>query len=410
MAEAAFPPDVFRGVRVVELAQWLFVPTTGVLLADWGADVIKIEHPVTGDSYRGLASQGIHPVSNGINPALESANRGKRSLGLDVSRPGGRDLFLRLVARADVFLTNFLPGSLDRLGFTLEALRAVNPGLIVARGHGFGARGPDRDMPGYDATAYWARGGLGETLTPAGLAQPIAQRGGMGDRSAAAQLAFGIAGALFRRERTGEPSVVDVSLLATAMWTLGSDVLSALQGHFRPAPPIEERSPTANPLVNTYRTRDGRFLSLIFLQPDRYWPELCRALGRPELAADPRFADIAARERNRAECVALLDAVFAARTYTEWCEQLAGERFPWAPFQRVTELIEDRQVLANDYIAPVEVEGGQPFAMPTGAVQFDAVPPRLRRAPEHGQHTEEVLLELGCGWEEIQAFRRDGVL
>ncbi len=406
----AAPADLFGGVRVVELAQWLFVPTTGALLADWGADVIKIEHPVSGDSYRGLASQGIHAVSQGINPAMESANRGKRSLGLDVKQPAGRALLLRLVATADVFLTNFLPGTLERLGLSLEALREANPRLIVGRGHGFGVRGPDADLPGFDASAFWARGGLGETLTPAGLAQPITQRGGIGDRSAAVQLAFGIAAALFRRERCGEPSVVDVSLLATAIWTLSSDVLSALQGAFRPAPPIEERSPTANPLVNNYRTRDGRFLCLMFLQPDRFWPDLCRALGEPALAADPRFADIAARAQHRDACVAALDAIFARRSYAEWCEAFAGEQFPWAPFQRVTELIEDPQVRANGYLGEVAVEGGEAFRLPNGAVQFDEAPAELRRAPEHGQHTEAILQELGCDWDEIGAFKRAGVV
>jgi crotonobetainyl-CoA:carnitine CoA-transferase CaiB-like acyl-CoA transferase len=398
-------PQIFRGVRVVEFAQWLFVPTTGVLLADWGADVIKIEHPVSGDSFRGLASMGIHKLSGGINPAMESANRGKRSLGLDVKQPAGRDLLLRLLGSADVFLTNMLPGPLVRLGLSIPELRAANPKLIIGRGHGYGMRGPDADLAGFDASAFWARGGLGETLTPAGLAQPIGQRGGFGDRNAAAQLAFGIAGALFRRERTGEPSVVDVSLLATAIWTLTSDVLSALQGSFRPAPPIETRSPTLNPLVNTYRTSDGRFLSIMFLQGDKYWPELCRAIGRPELEKDPRYCDLAARAKHNDACVAELDATFAKRSYAEWCEAFARERFPWAPFQKVTELIDDPQVTANGYIAEVPVEEGASFRLPNGAVQFDETPATMRRAPEHGQHTEEILMELGYSWDEIVEYK-----
>ncbi len=395
--------DVFSGVRVVELAQWVFVPVAGALLADWGADVIHVEHPETGDGYRGLVSQGILQSKGGINQSMELANRGKRSIGLDVKSPDGRRILLKLVETADIFLTNYLPSTLERLDLGVDALREVNPKLIYARGHGFGVRGPDADKAAYDATAFWARGGLAETLTPEGLPQPIGQRGAFGDRNGAVHLAFGMAGALFRRERTGEPSVVDVSLLATAMWTLASDVLSALQGNFRAAPPPGGalRSQAPNPLVNAFRTKDGRFVSLVFLQPDRYWTDLCRAVDRPELALDPRFSDMTVRAEHREECVAVLDEIFAARTFEEWRAAFDEERFPWAPFLRVPEIIEDRQVAANGYIAEVPVEGGNGFSMPTGAVQFDEQPATLRRGPEQGQDTELLLLELGYGWDEI---------
>jgi crotonobetainyl-CoA:carnitine CoA-transferase CaiB-like acyl-CoA transferase len=404
--------DVFSGVRVVELAQWVFVPVTGALLADWGADVVKIEHPKLGDGYRGLVSQGLIHSSAGLNHSMEMANRGKRSIGLDVKSAEGRDIVLRLVAESDVFLTNYLPSVLTRLGLTVDELRAVNPRIIYARGHGFGVRGPDADKAAYDATAFWARGGLGNTLTPPDLERPIGQRGAFGDRNGAVQLAFGIAGALFRRERTGEPSVVDVSLLATAMWTLASDVISALQGAFTGSSPagVDGRSAASNPLTNAYPTKDGRWLNLVFLQADKDWPDLARAIGRPELATDPRFDSMATRAQNRAELVALLDEVFTSRTYRDWCDTFADERFPWAPFQSVPELIEDRQVAANGYIGEVAVEGGDPFRLPTGAVQFDEQPAALRRGPEHGQDTEDVLLALGCDWEEIGNLKDKGII
>ncbi len=404
--------DVFSGVRVVELAQWVFVPVAGALLADWGADVIHVEHPETGDGYRGLVSQGILQSKGGVNQSMELANRGKRSIGLDVGTPDGRAILMKLVANADIFLTNFLPSTLERLDLGVEALRRVNPKLIYARGHGFGVRGPDADKAAYDSTAFWARGALGETLTPEGLPQPIGQRGAFGDRNGAVQLAFGMAGALFRRERTGEPSVVDVSLLATAMWTLASDVLSALQGNFRAAPPPGGalRAQMPNPLVNAFRTKDDRFVNLVFLQPDRYWADFCRAVDRPELALDPRFADITVRAEHREECVAVLDEIFAARTFAEWRAAFDGERFPWAPFLRVPELVEDRQVEANGYIGEVPVDGGESFAMPTGAVQFDEQPATLRRGPEHGQDTEDLLLELGYDWEEIGRLKQTHVI
>jgi crotonobetainyl-CoA:carnitine CoA-transferase CaiB-like acyl-CoA transferase len=333
---------------------------------------------------------------------MEMANRGKRSVGLDLKKPQGREILLRLVERADVFLTNALPSSLDRLGLGVDDLRAANPSIIYARGHGFGVRGPDADMPAYDSTAFWARGGLGDTLTPQGLPQPIGQRGALGDRNGAVQLAFGVAAALFRRERTGEGTVVDVSLLSTAIWMLASDVIAALHGTYQPArlPTAESRAATPNPLSANYRCADGRHLTLCFLQPDRYWPDLCRAVGRPDLAADPRFADIRVRGEHAAECMAELDTVFATRTLAAWRDAFAKERFPWAPFQSVTEIASDPQVVANGYIDSID-DGDTHFSLPTGGVQFDEQPAVLRRAPEHGQHTDEVLLDLGYDWDQI---------
>lgn len=394
--------DMFCGVRVVELAQFVFVPVTGALLADWGADVVKIEHPVTGDGYRGLMTQGIGASAGTVNVSWEMANRGKRSVGLDLKSAPGREILLRLVEQADVFLTNALPSSLERLALGVDDLRAVNPALIYARGHGFGVRGPEADRPAYDATAFWARGGLGDTITPQGLPEPIGQRGALGDRNGAVQLAFGIAAALFRRERTGEGSVVDVSLLSTAMWMLASDVMAALQGSYQPArlPEPGTRTMLPNPLVANFRCADDRFLTLCFLQPDRYWPELCRAIGQPELADDPRFVDFQSRAEHRGECLALLDEVFVSRTLDEWRATFADERFPWAPFQRVTEMAGDRQVIANGYLDTVD-DGEVRFTLPTGAVQFDEQPANVRRAPEHGAHTDEVLLALGYDWDRI---------
>ena len=405
--------DVFHGVKVVELAQWVFVPVAGSLLADWGADVIKIEHPVTGDGYRALFSQGIDRTTGraGVNQSMQLANRGKRSIGLDVTTPEGRDLLLRLVADADIFLTNFLPSTLKKLGLEVDDLRAVNPKLIYARGHGQGVRGPDADKGAYDSTAFWSRGGLGETLTPPDLDHPIGQRGAFGDRNAGAQLAFGMAGALFRRERMGEPSVVDVSLLATAMWTLSSDILSALQGNFGVAPVAGQAPRMApNPLVNTYKTSDGRFLNFVFLQPDRYWGDLTRVVERPELEHDPRFADSPSRAANGPELVDLLSGIFASKTFDEWRAILAPERFPWAPFQRVPEIIDDVQTVANGYIGEIDDGESDPFKLPTGAVQFDEQPTALRRGPELGQHTEDILLELGYDWDDIIKFKDTGVV
>lgn len=398
MTEPVAEDGPFAGVRVVELAQWVFVPVAGALLADGGADVIRVER-LDGDPYRGLATQGIGADRGGVNLSMALANRGKRSLALDLRHPDGLPVLHRLLASADVLLTSLRPGALARLGLTVDALRERYPRLIYARGHGFGVRGPDADQPGYDSSAFWARGGVGHVLTPAERDYPISQRGAMGDRNGAMALAFGIASALLKRARTGEGSTVDVSLLGTAMWMLSSDMLAALNGG--EVTPVSGRGPRLNPLTGTYRTSDGRHIQLMFLQGDRYWPALCAIIGREDLAADPRFCDLVARRANSAACVAELDAIFAGRTLTEWKQLLAALDAPWAPVQSVPEVTTDPQVIANGYLATVTLDNGECYRLPNVPVQLNEQPAQPHRAPEHGEHTESVLLELGYDWDAI---------
>jgi crotonobetainyl-CoA:carnitine CoA-transferase CaiB-like acyl-CoA transferase len=397
----------FDGLRVIELAQWVFVPVAGALLADWGADVIRIER-LEGDPYRGLATQGIGTDRAGVNLSMALANRGKRSVALNLRHENGLAVLHELLASADVFLTSLRPGALSRLGLDADALRDRYPGLIYARGHGFGMRGPDSNQPGYDSSAFWARGGVGHILTPPDRDYPISQRGAMGDRNGAMALAFGIATALLKRTKTGVGSVVDVSLLATAMWTLSSDLLAVLNGG--EAAPMGGRGPLVNPLVGNYRTKDGRHVQLMFLQGDRYWAEFCRVVGREDLIDDPRFADLAARRANGESCVAELDAVFALHTLAEWKELLAKLDAPWAPVQSVREVIGDPQVVANGYVGEVRLDDGQEYRLPVVPVQLDEQGPALRRAPEHGEHTEAVLAELGYDWDRISELAEAGVI
>jgi crotonobetainyl-CoA:carnitine CoA-transferase CaiB-like acyl-CoA transferase len=385
----------------------VFVPVAGALLADWGADVIRIER-LEGDPYRGLATQGIGSDRDGVNLSMALANRGKRSVALNLRDPAGLTVLHELLCTADVFLTSLRPGALSRLGLDANTLRERYPSLIYARGHGFWVRGPDANQPGYDSSAFWARGGVGHILTPPERDYPISQRGAMGDRNGAMAMAFGIAAALLKRGKTGAGSVVDVSLLATAMWMLSSDLLAALNGG--EAAPVSGRGPQVNPLTGNYRTKDGRHIQLMFLQGDRYWAPFCHLVGRDDLIDDPRFADLAARRANSAACVAELDAVFAGRTFAEWKQLLAELDAPWAPVQSVREVIEDPQVIANGYVGEVALDGGQGYRLPTVPVQFDEQAPPLRRAPEHGEHTEALLLELGYDWDRIAELTDQGVI
>jgi crotonobetainyl-CoA:carnitine CoA-transferase CaiB-like acyl-CoA transferase len=399
--------SAFEGVRVVELAQWVFVPVAGALMADWGAEVIRVER-LEGDPYRALATQGIGTDRGGVNLSVALANRGKRSITLNLQHEQGTNLLHDLLATADVFLTSLRPSALERLGLDAQSLRARYPSLVYGRGHGYGVRGPDANQAGYDASAFWARGGVGHVLTPPDRDYPIGQRGAMGDRNAGLALAFGVSAALLKRAHTGAGSVVDVSLLATAMWTLSSDLLAALNGG--EVTRVSGRGSQVNPLVGSYRTKDGRHVMLVFLEGDRYWSDFCKLLGREDLLADPRFIDLAARRENYEACVTELDAEFARRTLNEWKELLGTIDAPWAPVQSVDELAEDPQVMANGYIGDVHLDGGQSYRLPAVPVQFDEQSAPLRPAPEQGQHTEAVLLELGYNWDRILEFKQADVI
>ncbi len=418
-ARAVLPPGASRtgvlrmekvlaGVRVVEVAQWWFVPAAGGVLSDWGAEVLKIEHPVGGDPLRGLVSSGLVPGAGKVNFMVEQPNRGKRGLGIDLAKPDGLALLHRLVAGADVFLTSFLPAARRKLKIDVEDIRRINPRIIYARGHGQGARGPDAEKGGYDAASFWCRGGICNALTPSEAETVVMQRAAFGDSTGGLALAGGIAAALFKRERTGLGSVVDLSLLGTAMWVMAPDIIaSALQSA---GIPQFTRSDAPNPIVNSYRTKDGRWLFLNMLQPDRFWPDLCRRIGHPELIADDRYKDGMSRFMNRTECVRALDDIFATRTLDAWRLALAEAEGVWAPMQTTAELPTDPQAVANGYLLPVEHADGSTFPLVSNPLQFDETPPSVHRAPELGQHTEEVLLELGLSWEEIARYKEAGAI
>jgi crotonobetainyl-CoA:carnitine CoA-transferase CaiB-like acyl-CoA transferase len=399
---------VLEGIRVIEVAQWWFVPSGGAVLADWGADVIKIEHPVTGDPQRGLVTSGFFPPTGGVNFMMEQSNRGKRSVGLDLGNPRGREVLYKLCETADVFLTNFLPAARRKLAIDVEDIRKINPQIVYARGHGHGVRGPDVEKGGYDAASFWSRGGIAHALTPAGAARPVMQRAAFGDSAGGMTTAGGIAAALFHRERTGEPSVVDVSLLGTAMWILAPDIV--LAKFTDQEMPAFDRAQAPNPIVNSYKTKDGRWVFLNMLQPDRFWADFCAHIDRPDMIADPRFESGMARFQNREACVAELDRTFAARTLDEWREKLDTALGVWAPMQTAKEVGRDRQALANGYLTEIDRGDGTTFTLVASPVQFDETTPRLTPGPDMGQHTEEVLLAHGYGWDDLAALKETGAI
>jgi crotonobetainyl-CoA:carnitine CoA-transferase CaiB-like acyl-CoA transferase len=401
------PEPILEGVKVVELAAWTFVPSAGAVLADWGADVIKIEHPETGDPQRGLVNSGVVAGKEGVNHFVEQPNRGKRSIGVDVSHPDGLEVVYKLVEQADVFLTNLLPGSQQRLGIDVDSIRARNPKIIYGRGHGYGSRGDEADRGGFDMAAYWARGGIGDALVSGDNYPPI-QRPAFGDVFGGFAIAGGIAAALFRRERTGKPSVVDVSLLAAAVWQLGPDIVgSKVINSTIPKYDLEEMP---NPVANVYRTGDNRFIALVLLQADRFWSDFCTRIGRPDMIGDERFGDAKNRFANRRECIAELRKTFESQPLKHWQEKLEGFDGVWDTFQNSLELHDDPQVKANGYLPEVTDGNGNTFALAASPVQFDESAPQLRPAPGHGEHTDELLLELGLDWDQIIALKTSSAI
>jgi crotonobetainyl-CoA:carnitine CoA-transferase CaiB-like acyl-CoA transferase len=400
--------DVLDGVRVVELSMYAFAPSAAAVLADWGAEVVKIVPPTVADPMKGTPIARLPQRDVGVEFMWEIMNRGKRCIGLDVSMLDGREVLLDLVRGADVFITNLLPDARRRFGVDTDDLLAVNPQLVYARATGHGDRGSERELGGYDITDFWARTGIGHAASQVSPEFVPLLGPAFGDLTSGAFLAGGIAAALFRRERTGGGAVVDVSLLSSGLWVLSPGVVASRLYDIDTIPRFRHAE-APNPMVAVYVTSDDRQLYLSGIQTEGHFENFCEVIDRRDLLEDPRFATSAARLAHAAECVEVLDKIFASRTLAEWRARLAHLSTPWMVVQTAAEAADDPQVVANAMVVEVDGSDGT-YPLVASPAQFDGVAPSLTRAPEHGEHTEEILLDLGRSWDEILELKRRGAV
>lgn len=399
---------LLSGIKVLEVANWVAAPTAASLMADMGADVIKLEPP-GGDPYRvvaGRAKEMQFPFE--FSPNFQVGNRGKRSIAVDLRHPEARAVVLDVVADRDVFVCNLLPERREKFGLSEAELAACNPRLIDISLTGYGAVGPERNRPGFDFAAFWGRSGIMSTIGEPD-APPTSQRGGMGDHTTALNLLTALMACLRLRDATGKGQQAQVSLVSTGLWVLGGNVATALAGARQP--PRHARAEPPDPLVNSYPTADGRWLMLGMVNSEGLWPACCQALAKPEWAADPRFATVEARRAHSAELAAALESVFLGRSLAEWTPVLDGAGLHWDPVAHSTEVIADPQatetgrfVVVNDPVHGRFTTLAAPFILSEG------VPPPTRGAPQIGEHTDQVLEELGYDAERRARLRSEGVV
>jgi crotonobetainyl-CoA:carnitine CoA-transferase CaiB-like acyl-CoA transferase len=327
-------------------------------------------------------------------------NRGKRAIALDLKHPEAQEIIRQLVTEADVFLTSILPGQRKSLGIDQETIQSANPGIVYASGTGVGSKGPESDKGGYDGITFWARSGAASAATRPGADPVTLPMGAFGDATSGMALAGGVAAALARKARTGEGAVVECSLLATAMWAMQMGITGTAAAGIEEFPRTSRQRPF-NVLVNTYPTADNRWVSLCMLQADRYWAGFCHAIGRADLEKDPRFDNAAHRAANAEACVAELESTFRRKTLGEWRERLATQEGQWDALNTVSEVRDDPQVKANEFTRTIEYPSGHQLTIVGAPVQFDNTPTPLRRAPEFGADTDEVLQDLGWGQDAI---------
>jgi len=390
------------GIRVLEVASWVMAPSAGAILAAFGADVIKVEPAGSADPARAAT---VEVDGHTVEPGFEIANGGKRAITLDLAAAAGQEVLHRLIERADVFLTNIRSDALRRADLEPSILQARYPELIVAHATGYGPTGPDAERPAFDELGYWARGGISHTLAPEGE-PPVQLVGAMGDFPSGVAIVAGITTALFRRERDGGGAIIDVSLYGAGLWTNGWELQTTLLGRApRQAMPREARP---NPLYNTYRCADGRWVQFAMFQAGRYWAPLWTALGRPDLIADPRFVDFDAILTHAEAATTLLDTAIGAVALDDLAPRLDAADLPWSPVLSLEEIRSDEQARLNGLIRSKPHRSGIQIDTVAPPFQFRGQPARLAAAPEVGQDRESLLLELGYDWDEIAVLADRG--
>ena len=397
-----------QGIKVVELAQWIAAPAAAAILSDWGADVIKIEEPAGGDALRGYAETRSDYPKMGINAPFELDNRNKKSIAIDLRHKLGQEIAYRLIKDADIFLTNFMSKAQKKLNMDYESLSRVNPRLIYAELTGYGDSGPDKDQPGFDRSAYFARSGMQDILREP-EAPPPCMRPAFGDRVVAGFMVATIMAALWYREHKGVAQKVSLSLLHCGIWQLGTDVqVSLVSG--KDIPQATRHAP-GNVLTNHYQTKDGRWIVLAMPPSDRYWPEFCKAIGREDLKLNHRYKNHQLRAQNSGSLVSLLDEIFATRAYAEWKEAFDRHGIVYGLIQTIGEAASDPQAWATDVYTSIKHSASGELKLITSPGKFGKTPGGPKApAPELGQHTEQILLEIGYTWDEIAKFKEQKVI
>ena len=401
---------LLEGIKVLELGSYVAVPAAGTILTDLGADVVKVEHPVTGDPGRGLdmSAKGVVPHKGGLNTLFELLNRGKKSIAVDLTSPSGQEIVLRLASHFDVVVTNLTPHRQERYRVRYEDLSAVNEGLVYVVLTGYGMKGPEKDRSGFDYAAFWARSGVMGMLGQVG-SPPVQERPAMGDLTTALSLTTAVGMALFERSRSGKGQLIETSLLHTGLWVMGIDLVVALKDQV----PVRRnlRTDMINPIFNFYEAKDGKWMQLVMVHSDKYWPNFCRALGIEELMDDPRFDSLQKRSENNVGLIEILDRRFAEKTRDEWAHRLDAEGCMWGPIQSLEEVIADPQANANGYFLDLMHPSEGQFTLTSPPLKFSRSPGETPDvAPEFGQHTEEQLLSVGYTWEEIARLRDEGAI